>query len=40
MLKLFSGILSSVVELKFVGEFWASHALCGEYTLEWLHYLH
>jgi hypothetical protein len=39
-LKLFSGILSSVVELKLVGEFWASHALRGEYNLEWLHYLH
>jgi hypothetical protein len=39
-LKHFSGILSSVVQLKFIGKFWESYMLHGEYNLEWLHYLH
>ena len=39
MLNKFSVILSTVIDLKFVGKFWASHILSDEHKLEWLHYL-
>ena len=40
ILNKFSSILSTVVDLKFIGDFWASHILSEEYNLGWLPFLH
>ena len=39
MLNNFSAILSTVVALKFAGEYWESDSIDDEYNLEWLHFL-